>query len=51
MWQLERTRRMVYSRMSEMFGTETLALDEFSYSLAYIETAKKTWDYLHETGD
>ena len=44
LWQMEKIRRMTKGQLSEMFGEEGIALDEFSLMCGYYKTAKETWE-------
>lgn len=41
---MEKQRRLVSGRLSEMFGEKTIGLDKFSLTVGYRRIAKKTWE-------
>ena len=44
MWQMEKQRRMVSGRLSEIFGKKAVNMDKFSLTIGYRKVAQETWD-------
>jgi penicillin amidase len=44
LWQMEKSRRMVSGRLSEIFGEKTIGMDKFALTVGYLKIATETWE-------
>ena len=44
LWQMEKSRRLVSGRLSEVFGEKAIGMDKFALTIGYLKIAQATWD-------
>ena len=41
---MEKSRRLVSGRLSEVFGEKAIGMDKFALTIGYLKIAQATWD-------
>ena len=41
---MEKSRRLVSGRLSEVFGEKAIGMDKFALTIGYLKIAKATWE-------